>query len=172
MRLLTRTAEVRNLNFNDQHILYQVLGHYLIPEKLPVNQVKDSITLRDDRIVALVELLRAAMACNQAHSSSGTLKAVEAIKIRPVTLEKSVQEAVRQPTAIHKNDDIDYNTLYELLHEPFRVNGSKASLRLGLLHGDYVYLITEKVLESMRTSNDDSPSRMSNESRTSHSLRC
>jgi hypothetical protein len=154
--LLTRTAEVRNLNFNDQHILYQVLGHYSNPEKLPVNRVKDSITLRDDRIVALMELLRAAIACNQARSSSGTLKAAEAIKISPVTEEKSVQEIVRQPTVIHKNDDADYNILYELLHEPFRVNGSKASLRLGLLHGDYVYLITEKILESMRTPDGDS----------------
>ncbi|MDO9179653.1 MAG: hypothetical protein Q7U16_15240 [Agitococcus sp.] len=156
VRLLTRTAEVRNLSFNDQHVLYQVIGHYLTPDKLPVNRVKDSITLRDDRIVALVELLRAAIACNQAHSSSVTLKAVDDVKIRTVTLEKSVQEAVHQPTAIHKDDDIDYNNLYELLHEPFRVNGSKASLRLGLLHGDYVYLITEKVLESMRTPDGDS----------------
>ncbi|TQC95420.1 hypothetical protein FK216_14510 [Moraxellaceae bacterium AER2_44_116] len=152
VRLLTRTAEVRNLSFNDQHILYQVLGHYLNPEKLPVNRVKDSITLRDDRIVALVELLRAAIA----YSPNNALKAVDDIKKRPVTLEKSAQESVHQPTAIHKDDDTDYNTLYELLNEPFRVNGSKASLRLGLLHGDYVYLITEKVLESMRTPDGDS----------------
>jgi hypothetical protein len=156
VRLLTRTVEVRNLNFNDQHILYQVLGHYLNPDKLPVSRVNDSITLRDDRIVALMELLRAAIACNQTHSSNGTLKAGEDVKIRPVMLEKSVQKAVHQPTVIHKDDDSDYNTLYELLHEPFRVNGSKASLRLGLLHGEYAYLITEKVLESMRTPNDDS----------------
>jgi hypothetical protein len=154
--LLTRTAEVRNLSFNDQHVLYQVIGHYLTPDKLPVNRVKDSITLRDDRIVALMELLRAAIVCDQAHSSSGTLKAAEAIKMRPVTLEKSAQEAVNQPTVIHKNDDADYNILYELLHEPFRVNGSKVSLRLGLLHGEYVYLITEKILESMRTPDGDS----------------
>lgn len=156
VRLLTRTAEARDLSFNDQHILYQVLGHYLNPEKLPVNRVKDSITLRDDRIVALVELLRTAMACNQAHSSSATLKAFDDVKMRPVTLEKSAQEVVHQTTVIHKDNDAYYNILYELLHEPFRVNGSKASLRLGLLHGDYVYLITEKVLESMRTPDGDS----------------
>jgi hypothetical protein len=156
VRLLTRTAEVRNLSFNDQHVLYQVIGHYFYPDKLPVNRFKDSISIRDDRIVALMELLMAATVSNQAHSSNGTLKAAEAIKIRPVTVEKSVQEVVRQPTVIHKDNDADYNILYELLHEPFRVNGSKASLRLGLLHGDYVYLITEKVLESMRTPDGDS----------------
>lgn len=161
VRLLTRIPEIRSLEFDEQHVLYQVLAHYVTPEKLPVTRAKEKVSLRSDRIVALIELVRAAKQLDVTylthHHSAVGPSSVEPPS--PVNLEKSETQEQPAPQVVElvipESDSVVceascYNVLYDLLHEPFRVNGSKADLRVGLLHGEYVYLITDKVIEGMK----------------------
>lgn len=125
--VLSRHA-LRQLPFRDQHTLTRTLASLGAGEGIPLGRegaAPHGFSIRDHRSAALLMLFRQLQPRN-APSVMSTASKVGSSLANPI-----------------------FQRLYDLLHEPGRINGQKQDERLGFLHGDRLYLHWHALLQAL-----------------------
>lgn len=137
-RSLVWLKAFRELPFQEQHVLSQVLAFLDNPQDAPSCRIgpdRLKLTVRCHRTAALLALV----------ANSSDLNATVADT-----------PAARGPATPVTEPGV-YARLYDLMHATGRLNGQKQAERLGFLHGEHVYLHWRMLLETL-SEDGESPS--------------
>lgn len=171
MRATALLKEYRALAVEDQSAFSQVISHFDQPASLSLAKSEaGEMNLRSDRVAALLQVLLEAEKRLPQQEAAGDrggnereppLQTVAPLGNAPVDVgsigvistavmdpELPHQEKVTKPPQDIEGADI-FVALYDLLHEPYRINGAKGELRVGLLHGKHVYLMPEALAKGL-----------------------
>lgn len=128
----------RELPFQEQHVLSQVLAFLDNPQDAPLCRIgpdRLKLTVRCHRTAALLALVANRADVNTTVNDTP-------VATGPVT-----------PVA----ESGVYARFYDLMHTPGRLNGQKQAERLGFLHGEHLYLHWRMLLETL-SEDGESPS--------------
>lgn len=128
-RMIARMPEFWLLSKEDRDAIILAISHYHHPQDLPMHEDGRAI---DDRTIAVLELLiKADKAAGKIES--GTTYA------NTMGLEGGTGDSENSPAAKLVDDETLYKAFIELIHEPGRINGKEASIRVGQKHGGLLY---------------------------------
>lgn len=128
-RMIARMPEFWLLSKEDRDAIILAIAHYHHPQDLPMHEDGRAI---DDRTIAVLELLiKADKAAGKIES--GTTYA------NTMGQEGEAGEGENSPAAKLVDDEALYKAFIEIIHEPGRINGKEASIRVGQKHGGLLY---------------------------------